>query len=68
MAAFCVASLAVFFVAVFQLDPVVRWLWPIPVAAFVLYPYLKLIRGSHAWPVPWTVRPLGAWAAVTGEF
>ena len=35
------ASLAVFLVAVFQLDPIVRWLWPIPVAAFVLYPYLK---------------------------
>jgi hypothetical protein len=23
----------VFLVAVFQLDPIVRWLWPIPVAA-----------------------------------
>ena len=27
------ASLAVFLVAVWQLDPIVRWLWPIPVAA-----------------------------------
>src|SRR6478736_5692040 len=38
--AFCLASLALFLVAVFQLDPIVRWLWPIPVAAFVIYPYL----------------------------
>src|SRR5690242_19548683 len=35
---FCLASLLVFLVAVWQLDPVVRWLWPIPVAGFVVYP------------------------------
>src|SRR5436190_12010224 len=39
--AFCAASLAVFLVAVYQLDPLVHWLWPIPVAGFVIYPYLK---------------------------
>src|SRR5579864_7611644 len=38
--AFCGLSLAVFLVAAFELQPVVRWLWPIPVAAFVVYPYL----------------------------
>src|SRR5439155_790497 len=38
---FCAASLAVFLIAVFQLDPLVHWLWPIPVAGFVIYPYLK---------------------------
>src|SRR5439155_23979572 len=27
-------ALAVFLVAVFQLDPIVRWLWPIPIAMF----------------------------------
>src|SRR5215472_6024769 len=37
--AFSAASLGVFLVAVFQLDPVVRWLWPIPVVGFVVYPY-----------------------------
>ena len=35
------ASLAVFLVAVYQLDPLVHWLWPIPVVGFVVYPYLK---------------------------
>ena len=38
---FCVGSFAVFLVAVYQLDPLVHWLWPIPVVGFVVYPYLK---------------------------
>src|SRR6187401_1818934 len=40
---FCLASLALFLVAVWQLDPICRWLWPIPVAGFVVYPYLKRV-------------------------
>ena len=40
-------ALAVFLVAVFQLDPLVRWLWPVPVAFFVVYPYLKRVTVSH---------------------
>ena len=39
--AFAAASLAVFLVAVWQLPPVTHVLWPIPVAGFVIYPYLK---------------------------
>src|SRR5947207_3491941 len=31
---FCLAALALFLVAVWQLEPLVRWLWPIPVVAF----------------------------------
>src|SRR5689334_19321049 len=38
VALFCVVSLVVFLVAVYQLDPLVHWLWPIPVAGFVIYP------------------------------
>jgi len=67
--AFCAVSLAVFLVAVWQLDPVVRWLWPIPVAGFVLYPYLKRFTWlSHLWlgAVDGLV-PVGAWVAITGE-
>ena len=46
----CGAALAVYLVAVFQLDPVVRWLWPIPVALFVVYPYLKRVTWlCHLW-------------------
>ena len=38
---FCAASLALFGLAVSQLAPKTHWLWPIPVAGFVIYPYLK---------------------------
>jgi 4-hydroxybenzoate polyprenyltransferase len=67
--AFCAASLAVFLVAVYQLEPIVRWLWPIPVAAFVVYPYLKRWTWlSHAWlGLVDGLAPVGAWAAVTNE-
>jgi 4-hydroxybenzoate polyprenyltransferase len=67
--AFCAASLALFLAAVFQLDPVVRWLWPIPVAAFVIYPYLKRWTWlSHAWlGAVDGLAPVGAWVAITGK-
>jgi 4-hydroxybenzoate polyprenyltransferase len=66
----CAAALALFLVAVFQLDPIVRWLWPIPVAFFVVYPYLKRVTWlCHLWlGVSLGLAPVGAWAAVTGEF
>jgi len=68
--AFCVVSLLVFLVAVWQLDPVVRWLWPIPVAAFVVYPYLKRVTWlCHFWlGAVDGLAPVGAWAAITGRF
>ena len=66
--ALCLASLAIFLVAVLQLDPVVRWLWPIPVAMFVVYPYLKRITWlCHLWlGACLGLAPVGAWLAVTG--
>ena len=65
---FCAASLAVFLVAVYQLDPLVHWLWPIPVAGFVIYPYLKRWTWlCHAWlGAVDGLAPVGAWAAITG--
>jgi 4-hydroxybenzoate polyprenyltransferase len=67
--AFAVASLAVFLVAVWQLDPLVRYLWPIPVAGFVIYPYLKRWTWlSHLWlGAVDGLAPVGGWVAVTGE-
>jgi 4-hydroxybenzoate polyprenyltransferase len=67
--AFCVLSLAAFLVAVYQLDPIVRWLWPIPVAGFVIYPYLKRFTWlSHLWlGAVDGLAPVGAWVAITGE-
>jgi 4-hydroxybenzoate polyprenyltransferase len=64
----CGLSLAVFLVAVFQLDPIVRWLWPIPVAMFAVYPYLKRITWlCHVWlGACLGLAPVGAWLAMTG--
>jgi 4-hydroxybenzoate polyprenyltransferase len=65
---FCAASLAVFLIAVFQLNPLVHWLWPIPVAGFVIYPYLKRWTWTcHLWlGAVDGLAPIGAWAAITG--
>jgi len=67
--AFALASLIVFLIAVWQLAPVTRWLWPIPVAGFVIYPYLK----RFTWlchPFLGAVdglAPVGGWVAVTNH-
>jgi 4-hydroxybenzoate polyprenyltransferase len=62
------AALVVFLIAVFQLDPIVRWLWPIPVAMFVVYPYLKRVTWlCHVWlGACLGLAPVGAWLAVGG--
>jgi 4-hydroxybenzoate polyprenyltransferase len=67
--AFALASLAVFLVAVWQLDPLVRYLWPIPVLGFAIYPYLKRWTWlSHLWlGAVDGLAPVGGWVAVTGE-
>ena len=64
----CLLSLVVFLVAVFQLDPIVRWLWPIPVAMFAVYPYLKRVTWlCHVWlGACLGLAPVGAWLAMTG--
>jgi 4-hydroxybenzoate polyprenyltransferase len=65
----CLAALAVYLVAVWQLDPIVRWLWPIPVAMFVAYPYLKRFTWlCHLWlGACLGLAPVGAWLALTGS-
>src|SRR5512133_493209 len=66
---FCLASLALFLVAVWQLDPIVRWLWPIPVVGFVVYPYLKRVTWlAHLWlGAVDGLAPMGAWVAIRGD-
>jgi 4-hydroxybenzoate polyprenyltransferase len=66
---FCAASLALYLVAVWQLDPLVRWLSPVPVLAFVVYPYLKRFTWlCHLWlGAVDGLAPVGAWAAIKGE-
>jgi 4-hydroxybenzoate polyprenyltransferase len=66
---FCLASLALFLVAVWELDPLVHRLWPIPVAGFVIYPYLKRFTWlCHFWlGAVDGLAPVGAWVAITGR-
>ena len=65
----CVVATVVFLVAVSQLAPIVRWLWPIPVAMFVAYPYLKRVTWAcHLWLGACIgLAPVGAWVALTGD-
>jgi 4-hydroxybenzoate polyprenyltransferase len=65
----CLLAFAVFLFAVFQLDPIVRWLWPIPVALFFVYPYLKRFTWlCHLWlGACLGLAPVGAWLAVSGS-
>ncbi|HEX6761841.1 MAG TPA: UbiA-like polyprenyltransferase [Gaiellaceae bacterium] len=66
---FCVAALVVYLGAVWQLDPFVRPLAPIPVVMFVVYPYLKRFTWlCHLWlGAVDGLAPVGAWAAVRGD-
>jgi len=67
---FALLSLAALLGAVSQLPEITWWLWPVPVALFVLYPYTKrftwachLVLGLAI-----GIAPIGGWIAVTGEF
>jgi 4-hydroxybenzoate polyprenyltransferase len=66
--ALCALALALYLLAVWQLEPIVRWLWPIPVLMFVVYPYLKRVTWlCHLWlGASLGLAPVGAWVAVTG--
>jgi 4-hydroxybenzoate polyprenyltransferase len=67
--AFCALALGLYLLACFQLQPVVRWLWPIPLVGFVVYPYLKRFTWlSHLWlGAVDGLAPVGAWIAITGR-
>jgi 4-hydroxybenzoate polyprenyltransferase len=67
--AFAIVAGAVYVVAAFQLAHIVRWLWPIPLALFVVYPYLKRWTWlGHAWlGIADGLAPVGGWVAVTGR-
>jgi 4-hydroxybenzoate polyprenyltransferase len=67
--AYMAATLALFLIAVYQLAPLCRKLWPIPLAAMVAYPYAK----RFTWLVHlflglvYFMIPTAIWIAVTGE-
>jgi 4-hydroxybenzoate polyprenyltransferase len=66
--ALCAGALGLYLLAVANLEPIVRWLWPIPVLMFVVYPYLKRFTWlCHLWlGAALGLAPVGAWVALTG--
>ena len=58
--------LAAYLVAVWQLAPLTRWLSPIPLAAFIVYPYTKRFTWlCHYWlGMCLGLAPIAGWAAV----
>jgi 4-hydroxybenzoate polyprenyltransferase len=66
---FCLVSVAIFALAISQLAPITRWLAPIPVVAFVIYPYLKRFTPlCHLWlGAVDGLAPVGAWVAITND-
>jgi len=69
VAGLCAVSLAMLLVAVSQLPEETWVLWPVPVAAFVLYPLAKRVTWACHLALGLTIgiAPMGAWLAVTGE-
>jgi 4-hydroxybenzoate polyprenyltransferase len=66
---FTATSVALLVVASFQLSYPVRFLWPIPLAAFVLYPYAKRVTWFCHYVLGLTLgmAPAAAWLAVSGS-
>jgi 4-hydroxybenzoate polyprenyltransferase len=67
--AFTVASLGVLVLATFFLSPPCRYLWPIVVAAFIVYPYTKRFTWFCHYALGLTdgLAPAAAWVAVSGR-
>ncbi len=63
---FAAFMFAAYLHAVFQLAPVTHWLWPIPLAAFVAYPYMKRFTPlCHYWlGLCLGLAPVAGWVAV----
>jgi 4-hydroxybenzoate polyprenyltransferase len=66
---FTAAAAAVFVVAVYQLHPVCRWLWPIPIMWMTAYPYAKRFTPfAHLYlGLVYFMIPTAVWLAVAGE-
>lgn len=66
---FAAFMLAAYLHAVWQLAPVTHWLWPVPLAMFLVYPYLKRFTPlAHFWlGACLGLGAVGGWAAVDGS-
>ena len=66
---FTLVSVSLLVLAAFQLSEPCRYLWPIPLAAFVLYPYTKRFTWfcHYALGLTLGLAPAAAWLAVSGR-
>lgn len=66
---FAAAVLAAFLFGVWQLAPITRWLWPVVLGVFLVYPYTKRFTPlCHYWlGLCLGLAPVGAWVAVGGD-
>lgn len=67
---FSLVSLGIFLLAVYNLAPICRYLWPFVVFPFVIYPYTKRFTWlSHfILGLCLGLAPIGAWIAVTNTY
>jgi len=67
--AFAAVMLAAYLFGVWQLAPITHWLWPIPLAAFVVYPYTKRFTPlCHYWlGLCLGLAPVGGWVAIGAD-
>lgn len=66
---FAAVMLGAYLIGVWQLSPIVRLLWPIPLIAFLVYPYMKRFTPlCHYWlGACLGLAPVGGWVAVGGS-
>jgi 4-hydroxybenzoate polyprenyltransferase len=66
---FTIVSVSLLVLAAFQLSEPCRYLWPIPLAAFVLYPYAKRFTWfcHYALGLTLGLAPAAAWLGVSGR-
>jgi 4-hydroxybenzoate polyprenyltransferase len=63
---FAASTLAAYGLAVWNLAPITHWLWPVPLAMFIVYPYIKRFSPfAHFWlGACLGLGVVGGWAAV----
>ncbi len=67
---FSIFSLGLFLMAVYNLAPICRYLWPFVVIPFIVYPYTKRFTWLSHFVLGFCLgmAPVGAWVAVTNTF
>lgn len=67
---FSLISLGIFLLAVYNLAPICRYLWPVVVIPFVIYPYTKRFTFLSHFMLGFCLglAPIGSWIAISNTF